>query len=228
VWVSLYQDSVFVWRRKEGSRPKGGTKISEAPEMFDAGPHVVQIPGKQPKWPDRNSLDQAIAFGRRDGSKVQYLITESETDLVIWLQAITTTLPSLISQAPGASPQQQSSSPPNRAQPSNPQHQPQQQFTSNPQPKPAQAQQQPLQQQKPYQQQQPPSYPQQHPHPYPQQQPVYGGGRGNTTVIVEPGGGRTRDSGAGLGTGLLAGGLIGYGLGGGFRGLGGGWGGVCL
>ena len=29
-----------------------------APEMFDAGPHVVQIPGKQPKWPDRNSLDQ--------------------------------------------------------------------------------------------------------------------------------------------------------------------------
>ncbi|VDN06610.1 unnamed protein product [Thelazia callipaeda] len=216
-WVVLFSDSEFVWYdKKNDSKPVGSVFLKDVVPYTCVGPVCDRMPVRRPDLPSRYSLHHLVGIGMDSrASKVHWFLFASDSDLESWFTEIMKTLPMPVPPVAGT----QQPVAPGGINPSVPIYNPPSIYPNAPS-SPAQT----------YPSQ--PYNPAQQPSPVPPQYagsiPAYGAtglshGGGGTTVIVNDRGGRdygptyvsdsSRRRGLGLGSGMLMGSLMGFGLG---------------
>ncbi|CAL2042989.1 unnamed protein product [Caenorhabditis brenneri] len=212
VYAVLFSDSRLVWFEEKGDRkPKGSVLLKDVMPYICVGLMTDRMPVKRPNVPSEHSVHHLVGIGMNPkADPCHWLLFSSDSDIESWFTEIMKTLPKpdnppLAPPPQGPSPQ----GPPPQDNQKGLMGPPQQYNAGPPQNYPAGPQAQP-----------PPAY------PYPTQgPPVYnnqGATSSHTTVVVQNQGGGGYDNGAdallvgaalGMGTGMMAGNLMGYGLG---------------
>lgn len=243
MYAVLFSDSRLVWFDQKGDRkPKGNVLLKDVIPYICVGLMTDRMPVKRPNVPDGNSVHHLVGIGMNPkADPCHWILFSSDSDIESWFTEITKTLPKPANPPPNGPPQGQGPPPPQ--QQNNGGYNPPAVYPSAPPPvqpgfnppRPASGQAYPSGPQGP------PAYGGQYPPSYPQ--PAGVPTSSHTTVIVRDGGyggggyggygggGGFGSTGLGFGSGILAGSLLGYGLGsmwGGhhsYGGFGGGYGG---
>nr|CRZ22045.1 Bm3912 [Brugia malayi] len=219
-WAVLYSDSELVWYDKKGdSKPSGSVFLKDVVPYTCVGPMCDRMPVRRPELPQRYSLYHLVGIGMdAQASKVHWLLFSSDSDLESWFTEIMKTLPkpNPPPPPPANNAQQLPTAGPNVPPPT---YNPPPVYPSSPPQMTNTYPSQPVYN--------PATNPAAQPPIYPSTVPNYGGGAGGTTVIIDRngggygprygggggGGGGGGSSGPGLGTGMLMGSLLGFGLG---------------
>ncbi|OZC05175.1 PH domain protein [Onchocerca flexuosa] len=214
-WAVLFSDSEFIWFDKKGdSKPAGSVFLKDVVPYTCVGPMCDRMPVRRPELPQRYSLYHLVGIGMdSQASKVHWFLFSSDSDLESWFTEIMKTLPKPNPPPADASAQQLPTTGPNAPPPT---YNPPPVYPSSPPQVANTYPSQPVYN--------PATNPVQPPM-YPTSVPNYGGGApggGGTTVIIAdrnggggygPRYGGGGSSGPGLGTGMLMGSLLGFGLG---------------
>ncbi|CAI5452926.1 unnamed protein product [Caenorhabditis angaria] len=190
----LYSDSRLAWfEEKNDRKPKGSVLLKDVIPYICVGQMTDKMPTKRPSVADGNSVHHLVGIGMDPKAEtVHWIQFSSDVDIESWFKEITKTLP----QPPSAPVEQGSSQQPQPQPQSQPKPQNQNGIASNQHLMPP-----------PQNSNQSKQYPAQPPPRYNNSQPQ----NTHTTVVVNSNQNNYDDG--GFGTGLLAGSLLGYGMG---------------